>query len=71
MTVSTLTYIHELLKEEVRKCEGALELIRKVYREAVDNEQSNVECLEEQKENARKKYNKALDALTDYEAKEW
>lgn len=71
MTVSTLTYIHELLKEEVSKREGALELIRKVYLEALDNKQPNVKCLEQQKENARKKYSKAYDALTDFESKEW
>lgn len=71
MTISTLSHIHKLLKDEVGKRGNALESIRKAYFEAIDNGQSNVKCLEVQKENARKEYNKACDALAEFEIKEW
>lgn len=71
MTVTTLTYIHNLLKEEANKREMALKWIRESYVKAMDDEQPNVKTLEEQKEVARIKFNEANDALRDFESKEW
>jgi predicted CopG family antitoxin len=65
MKASTLTYIHELLREEVTKRENALEFIRNIC------STQSAENLEEEKEKALEAYDQARLALADFESKEW
>ena len=71
MTIKTLTYIHNLLKEDVQTHENAKAYIREIYFKAQDEEKPNAEYLRKQYENARDKLREAQNALEDFEAKEW
>ena len=71
MTIKTLTYIHNLLKEDVDLKSGAKKHIYELWSEAVDKEYSNAEYIREQYDLARKKLYEAENALEDFEAKEW
>lgn len=71
MTIKTLTYIHNLLKDDVNLKEGAKKHIYELWNEAVEKEYSNAEYIREQYDIARDKCYEAQHALEDFEAKEW
>lgn len=71
MTIKTLTYIHNLLKEDVQTQENAKEYIREVYNKALEEEKENAPFLRKQYETQRQKLREAENALEDFEAKEW
>ena len=71
MTIKTLTYIHDLLKEECDKREKANRWMRDLANEAEEQEQPNTQTLKEQSEIAWNKYIEARNALDDFEQKDW
>ena len=73
MTIKTLTYIHNLLKEEKNKRLSDLHKARNCYKEAVDQEKEEdvITVCREIKNNHYEKDQEALDVLNDFEAKEW
>lgn len=71
MTIKTLTYIHNLLKEDVAQREDVKKYIREVYDTALEATDPTAEHLREQYNDAKDKYYDALHALEDFEAKEW
>lgn len=71
MTVKTLTYIHNLLKEEVSKLKDAHTYIKTITTEAKEKEAPNADFLQRQTDKAWSKYIDAMNALEDFENKEW
>lgn len=71
MTIKTLTYIHNLLIEDVKTQTQVKDYIRTVADRAEAEEAPNAEYLREQQRIAFDKYLKASRALEDFEAKEW
>ena len=71
MTVKTLTYIHELLKEEDRRQAGAYKLIRDAAQRANEEDAPNKQTLHEQEQRAWQRHVEALNALAEFESKEW
>ena len=71
MTIKTLTYIYDLLKEDVQSQENAKNYIREVYNKALEEGQENAPFLRKQYETQRNKLREAENALEDFEAKEW
>lgn len=71
MTIKTLTYIHNLLKEDVNTHANAKDYIRQVADKAEAEEAPNAQYLREQYNKAFNKYCEACNALQDFEAKEW
>lgn len=71
MTIKTLTFIHNLLKEEAAKREDAKKWILERYYEATENNAPNAETLRTQYNVAKEKYYEATNALEDFEQKEW
>lgn len=71
MTIKTLTYIHELLKEEKDKRYNAYVYIRDCVTKAHCDKQPNADYLEKQQEKAWEEYRKADRALDDFEDQEF
>lgn len=71
MTIKTLTYIHDLLKEEADKREKAYKWMRDIANAAEEQDQPNKDELKKQVEIARHKRFEAENALADFESKEW
>ena len=71
MTIKTLTYIHNLLIEDVKTQTAAKDYIRTIADQAEAEEAPNAEYLRKQQQTAFDKYLKAPRALEDFEAKEW
>lgn len=71
MTIKTLTYIHDLMCEELTKRKDAYNYIREVANKAIDEEAPNAQFLSTQRDTAWQKYIEATNALADFEAKEW
>ena len=71
MTIKTLEFIHNLLKEEANKTDDAYKYIRDIATTARENEQPNADYLAQQQEAAWKKRTEAKHALEDFEEKEW
>lgn len=67
MTIKTLTYIHELLKEAEKTSLGAQEVARKARNEAEEKGADNFECLDSVYHKVRESYLKASTALADFE----
>lgn len=71
MTIKTLTYIHNLLIEDVKTQTNAKDYTRTIADKAEAEEAPNAEYLRKQQRIAFDKYLKATRALEDFEAKEW
>lgn len=71
MTVKTLTYIHNLLKEDANDKETTMNFVRTIYNEAVRENKPTAEHIREQYQLCRDKYWEAREALEDFERKEW
>lgn len=71
MTIKTLTYIHNLLKEDVETQTNAKLYIQEVYNNALEEGKENASFLRQQYETQRRKLREAENALDDFEAKEW
>lgn len=71
MTIKTLTFIHDLLKEDVHIKKEAHNHMRDIVTTARANNQPNADFLAEQQNKAWNKYLEANRALEDFEEKEW
>ena len=71
MTIKTLEFIHNLLKEEANKTDDAHKYMRDIVTTARENNQPNADYLAQQQEAAWKKRIEAKQALDDFEQKEW
>ena len=71
MTIKNLTYIHQLLIENEATRKASLDIVRAARSHAEDNEAANLPDLQRTCEKAWKSYNDALNALRDFEDKEW
>ena len=71
MTVKTLTYIHQLLIENEARHHKAVEITRKTRNEAEDTGADNLPTLENAYKATREKWNDALQALAEFETREW
>lgn len=71
MTIKTLTYIHNLLIEDVKTHTNAKDYARQIAEKAEDEEAPNAQYLRELYNKAFNKYRAACNALQDFEAKEW
>ena len=71
MKLSTLNYIHELLTENVASETKAFEIVRDAFHTAEEDEASNLEELREMYGKVRKSKWDAIEALNDFESKEW
>ena len=71
MTIKTLTFIHDLLKEENQTRHNAYHYIRNLANKAVEEEAPNAEYLKKQADDAWLKHIEAVKALDDFEEKEW
>ena len=71
MTIKTLTFIHESLKDEVNRRLDTKKYVYDLWEEAVEQELPTAEHIREQYNIAREKYNEAHDALEDFEQQDW
>ena len=75
MTIKTLEIIHELLKEEERKQENALNIARANFYAEQDKEalgeKTNINTYRELYDKCFKHHSKIYNALMDFENKEW
>lgn len=71
MTIKTLTYIHQLLIEDEARRRKAREIARKAYHEAEDTDADNLPDMEDIYRATGESWNKAHDALAEFEAHEW
>ena len=71
MTIKTLTYIHNLLIDDVKTNTNAKDYARQIAEKAEDEEAPNAQYLRELYNKAFNKYLDACNALQDFEAKEW
>lgn len=71
MTVKTLSHIHELLKEEEKRCAGAYKIAHEAYYKAAEEDAPNTKTLDEMQKKMRRKHTEARLALEEFEAKEW
>ena len=71
MTIKTLTYIHNLLKEDVKVQANAKNYIRDIANKAAEEEAPNAQYLSSQQQKALHKYLEACNALEDFEKQEW
>ena len=71
MTIKTLAYIHNLMKEEFDKRDKAYKWMKEIANDAEEKEQGNTEALKEQVRIAYKKRDEALNALIDFEKTEY
>lgn len=71
MTIKTLTYIHQLLIDDVARCRRANEIATDARNRAEDEEADNLQTLEEARKKTWEHLRKATNALEDFEAQEW
>ena len=71
MTIKTLTFIHELLKDEVNRLNGAYSLAAEASKEAEEAEAPNAKPLDELKMQMFRKRTEAQRVLDEFEAQEW
>lgn len=71
MTIKTLTYIHQLLIDDVARCRQANRIATDARNRAEDEEADNLQTLEDVRKKAWEHLSKAVDALADFEAQEW
>ena len=73
MKFATLSLIHKLLEEEKTKQLSAYHIARDNYNNAVDEEKETniIEVYKGLKDSCWDKYSEALNALNDFENKEW
>ena len=71
MNIETLTYIHELMKKEVVTRLNARNYIANLASKAEEENASNAQTLRNQHTVAIQKHFDAVNALEDFEAKEW
>lgn len=71
MTIKTLTFIHELLKDELSRRDGAYALAARKYQEAYQAKAPNEEALHELQMSMFRKRTEARQILDEFEAQEW
>lgn len=72
MKISTLEYIHDLLKKQYTITENALKITRKNYHEAEkDGTPKEVSGMKATYDAARERHSKATEALGDFENQEF
>lgn len=71
MKLSTLNYIHEVLVEEEKATRGAKKLLYDARNKAEDEGADNYKDLCEAYDRAKVSWNKAYDALEDFESQVW
>lgn len=71
MTVKTLTYIHQLLVENEARHHKAVEIARKARNEAEEKDLDNAPDMEDIYQVTRKSWDDALQALAEFETREW
>lgn len=71
MTIKTLTFIHELLKDEVNRLDGAYNLAKEASQEADETEAPNAKELHELQLQMFHKRTEAQRVLDEFEAQEW
>ena len=71
MTIKTLTYIHDLLKEKVESEHGTYTHIRDLVTTARCDNATNIATLEKLQDKAWVDYTKARHALQDFEEQEF
>lgn len=74
MTIKTLEFIHNLLKDEADKTEALYKMAKDTFYECAESENPNKKQLKSAEEHLtvwRNAYNKAAEALSDFENQEW
>lgn len=71
MKIKTLSYIHNLLKEEAEKRKEEYLIAATAKKNATDEELENDPSIEAAYKVARNKWNEADNALSDFEDQEW
>ena len=71
MKITTLEYIHKLLKHDFEIHEKALKIARDSLYKAEEDKDKDLKTFEELYEKARKSLEEARDALFDFEDHEW
>lgn len=71
MNIKTLSYIHNLLKENKEKERKAMEIARTERNKAEDDEAENFPSLEKLYRKTYESFCEASNALDDFEAQEW
>ena len=66
MTISTLSYIHDLLVKENHVEDSMQRTARRVWLDAAENDHPETEKLHERYNEAKARYDRAYDALQDF-----
>lgn len=71
MKFETLNYVHDLLKQNLKVKQGALELANRTIEEAVENSGDNIDLLKEIRGTAMQELWEAENAMKDFKNHEW